>query len=198
MDEIQHLKKDLSLKRKALRQAEKIFNELESKNKGIVEPFAKAKENLDILDKDSKEFNNEKTKLETRKAELKVEETKLKDLEWRHEVLFQKFELLEREYNGAQEKLADSLLEQRQKFTMNDMILKKKTTELYVIAQDHVSVLFKMLAKGSAKENDTNNILLKGSEKDITIEDLEGMQSEMQRLHNAFVARKSNIIGELK
>jgi chromosome segregation ATPase len=197
LDEIQDLKTDLSKLRRDLKQAEKMCKECESKNKSIVEPFTKAKDSLEVLNKDAKEFNQEKSKLERKKAELKVDEKKLKDLQWRHEVLFQKYELLEREYIDTKEKLAESKLENQQRCSMNDMILLKKISDVDDIANDHILVLSKMLAK----DHDIKPLKiecggnLNEKETSLSIDGLDRMQSEMQRLHNAFIGRRSATIG---
>lgn len=187
LDQIEKLKRELLLKRKAARQAEKVSKELESINKGIVEPFAKAKEHLKILNKDYEQFQDQKVKLETRKALLRVDEKKLKGLQWRHEVLFQKFELLEREYNDAQKELNESILEIQQSHSLDNMLLNKKKKELYLMAQKHILVLSKMLGS-PAKDGDDSN---KGIGNGVTIDDLERIQSDMQQKHNVLISQKS-------
>lgn len=187
LDQIEKLKRELLLKRKAARQAEKVSKELESINKGIVEPFAKAKEHLKILNKDYEQFQDQKVKLETRKALLRVDEKKLKGLQWRHEVLFQKFELLEREYNNAQKELNESILEIQQSHSLDNMLLNKKKKELYLMAQKHILVLSKMLGS-PAKDGDDSN---KGIGNGVTIDDLERIQSDMQQKHNVLISQKS-------
>ena len=187
LDQIEKLKRGLLLKRKAARQAEKVSKELESINKGIVEPFAKAKEHLKILNKDYEQFQDQKVKLETRKALLRVDEKKLKGLQWRHEVLFQKFELLEREYNDAQKELNESILEIQQSHSLDNMLLNKKKKELYLMAQKHILVLSKMLGS-PAKDGDDSN---KGIGNGVTIDDLERIQSDMQHKYNVLISQKS-------
>ena len=192
LDTIQDLKTELLSKRKLLAKVEKICRELESKHKSIVGPFARAKENLEVLGKDSKEFHEEKKLLETKKRELKIEENALKGLEWRHEVLFQKFELLERQYHSAQAIFDDSMLVKCQRYKMNDMILKKKTSTMYDLARNHMIVLIDMLENDPTKEETITKEHCKKQfdEQDITIENLDKIQAEMQRMHNAFLAGK--------
>jgi len=185
LDKIQELKKDLSSKRKVSRQAEKRSKELESKNKSIVEPFAKAKEDLEKLNEDAKEFKLENVKLEKRKAELKTEEEKLKDLQWRHEVLFQKYQLLEKERDDARDDFEESILHGQQRNNFNAMILNKQMKELYVIGKENVALLSNIVAEEPVEVSAKDR-----APKVVSIEDLERIQSQMQHLHNRFIAPK--------
>ena len=191
LDKIEDLKKDLCAKRKMSRQAEKRMKELESMNRSIVVPFTKAKHDLEKLGKGYEEFKVEKAKLTQRKKELKKEDDELKELQWRHEILFQKFQLLQKEFNDTQEEFQRRVLERDQKTAFNVMVLNNKMTELHKTGYKHISSLSKILLdsreEGNSSKCDPMSDDISG--KTCTIDTLEGMQSQMQYLHDNFIAQ---------
>ncbi len=131
LDKIKTLKDKLVSKRRKHRQSEKAFNELRIKNQNIVQPFERVKSEIEQLRLECVEFQGEKKLYNQRKRELKVAEDKLKDLQWRHEVLFQRFEILEKERDEVRSELEKSMLKGKQRHNLESRILEEKKHELY-------------------------------------------------------------------
>ncbi len=189
LDKIQQLKNDLSIKRKQSRQAEKKSNELDGKNKRIVEPFERAKADLAKLEEDTKAFRSEKQLLSKRKSELKQEEETLKDLQWKHEVLFQSFELLTKERDNIEKEFEQSILKVQQEKNLSAMILNEKITMLYKAGEDHKIALSKLIGGSVSGEH----ISIPSS--NITIQDLEKMQSQIQKMSDQYLCQKKDANG---
>ena len=68
--------------------------ELKEKNTSIVEPFSQAKDGIAQLEQEYKIFQKESEELRYKGIELRNIKDKLKDVEWRHEVLFQRNQAL--------------------------------------------------------------------------------------------------------
>lgn len=186
---IQELKRKLSCNRKVLRQTEKQTADLETKHKDIVGPFAKTKEDMIRLGKEREDYNVKNKLLEERKIELTTEEHRLKDLRWRHEVLFQKFLLLENESRNIHKIIGNKRLERQQRQQLTEMVLGKQTEELLDLGRLHTHDLSKLLndfgeeskQEGEDRSRQYSSKIEIGKE---SIENLEGVQIKMQHLHN--------------
>lgn len=124
------LKDQLQARKLQLRQTEKKMNETKYKNKNIVEPLTQAKEEVDNLRIECKEFKKQKLIYNKRKNELKSVEERLKDVQWRHEVLFQRYELLLNEDNELKLEMKKALMRQRQMKNL-DSIIEQKCSEKF-------------------------------------------------------------------
>jgi len=187
LDSIQEQKRKLSLIRKELRHTEKRAKCLEARNADIVEPFAKAKEDANWLSKEKVGFQVKKKVLEERKAELMAEESRLKDLQWRHEVMFQKFQLLGSEYANIQKVVGNKRLERQQHLQLNNMVLGNQVTELLELGRGHINVLTKLLQGVGSPRQHSSKV---GESNKVPMEELKTVQSNMQHLHNIFMAEK--------
>jgi hypothetical protein len=189
LDEIQELKRKLSCNRKMLRQTEKQTADLETEHKDIVGPYAKTKEDMIRLGKEREDCKVKNKVLEERKIELTTEEHRLKDLRWRHEVLFQKFLLLENESRNIHKIIGKKRLERQQRQQLTKMVLGKQTEELLHLGRLHIHDLSKLLqdfGEESKREREDGSRQY-SSKIDIdkeSIDDLKGVQIKMQHLHD--------------
>ena len=162
------LKDRFILKRKKLCQSEKTFNEFKKKNQNIVQPFEKVKSEVEQLRLDCIEFQSEKKLYNERKREFRIVEGKLKDLQWKHEVLFQRFEILEKEGDEIKSELEKSILQEKQMNNLHSLILEEKKKEFHDILEHYYN---EMMARRSS-DNVTQQIaqkimdLLKGMKMD--------------------------------
>jgi len=193
LDGIQELKRKLSCVRKVLRQTEKQTADLETKHKDIVGPFAKTKEDMIRLGKEREDYKVKNKLLEERKIELNTEEHRLKDLQWRHEVLFQKFLLLEKESRNIHKIIGKKRLERQQRQQLTEMVLGKQTEELLDLGRLHTHDLSKLLqdfGEESKLEARNGSRQYSSTLNKVSIEDLESVQINMQHLHNILLAPK--------
>lgn len=141
LDEIKELKSENLEKRKRLRQTEKTRGGLELKNRQIVEPLARARTDIKELSESYEEFQKEKKIMNGRKKEFVAIEGKLKDAQWKYEVLFQRYQRMEEERDECQRLFEKSTLDLQQQDSFSATLVDKKTKELIVLCRDHINAL---------------------------------------------------------
>ena len=115
LDTITTLRKEVVLLREQDRHDRRALSELKTQNKDIVVPLETNKKDLHRLESDLDVFNKQKTDLDAQKQKLRRAEEELKEIEWNHEVLFQKLQALEIDRDEWKAKLQNSVHAARQK-----------------------------------------------------------------------------------
>lgn len=101
------------------------------------------------------QVNNEKQIYNQRKNELKLVEDKLKDLQWRYEVLFQRYELLQNERNDIKSNVEKSMLQMKQRNNLQSLMMNKIKSEcIDILKGKHECILCN---SSSSKENINEN-----------------------------------------
>ncbi len=201
LDQVKVLKGQLQVRKLQLRQTEKKMNETRMKNKNIVEPLAQAQEEVDNLQVDCEEFRKQKRVYNKRKGELKLSEEKLKDVQWRHEVLFQQYELLVNKNKSLKEDVKRAKMRERQRRNLDLVIQQKGRKELITFLNHYHDLIIqqeeekKKKGEGSSLsiENNVKEEYCNGAEE---VQTIKGgvLQKIEQALQSLVVIEKDEII----
>jgi type II secretory pathway component PulK len=126
LDEIESLKAAVHQKRQILIQSKKKRKHAETKNGAIKHPYENLKHDVESLANKADKFDSVKTILSMKKTELKLKEDTLKQLKWKHEIMFQQFELMNVEKKQKQKDLIQASLSLQQRERFASTLLKKE------------------------------------------------------------------------
>ncbi|XP_072492501.1 dynein regulatory complex subunit 4 isoform X2 [Notamacropus eugenii] len=127
---INSLKEQMEDMKKKEDHLEKEMAEVTVQNKRLVEPLQKARDELLDLQKKLINYEKDKHALTSSKARLKVAEKELKDLQWEHEVLEQRFFKVQMERDDLYSKFEKAIQEVQQKTGFKNLILERKLMTL--------------------------------------------------------------------
>jgi septal ring factor EnvC (AmiA/AmiB activator) len=105
---------------------EKLMTEIKAENKSLVEPLKKARGELEELEKQLESYTRDKKFLASTRARLKVAEETIKQHEWRHEVLEQRFGKVQAERDELYDKFVKTIYDVQQKSGFKNLVLEKK------------------------------------------------------------------------
>ncbi|XP_056667181.1 dynein regulatory complex subunit 4 isoform X1 [Monodelphis domestica] len=123
---INSLKEQMEDMKKKEDHLEKEMAEVMMQNKRLADPLQKAREELIELHRKLVNYEKDKQALTSTKARLKVTEKDLKDLQWEHEVLEQRFIKVQVERDDLYAKFNKAILEVQQKTGFKNLILERK------------------------------------------------------------------------
>ena len=111
LDTIATLRKEVVLLREQDRHDRRALGDLRNRNTGIVVPLETNRKDVDRLASDLDVFQRQKQDLAAQKDKLRHAQRDLEEIEWDHEVLFQKLEALELDRDRSLASSASSLLD---------------------------------------------------------------------------------------
>lgn len=114
-----------TMKAKAERD-EKLMNEIKAENTRLVDPLKKARETVAVLSKELEQFNKTKQSLGNAKARIKVFEARIKKMEWEGEVMYQRFDAIQKERDDLYDRFVKSIYDVQQKSGFKNLLLEKK------------------------------------------------------------------------
>lgn len=126
LDRIATLRREAVLLREQDRHDRRILQELHNRNKDIVVPLETNTRELLQLQKDVVEFHLLKRDLDAKKEDLCLAQEELQEIEWDHEVLFQKLQALLKEIIDLKTRTHSSILEAQQTSNFQNLMLERK------------------------------------------------------------------------
>ncbi|KAL9187711.1 hypothetical protein ACHAXT_006089 [Thalassiosira profunda] len=126
LDAIATLRKEVVLLREQDRHDRRALGDLRNRNTGIVVPLETNRKDLDRLASDLDVFQRQKQDLAAQKDKLRHAQRDLEEIEWDHEVLFQKLEALELDRDRWKETARTSIHTARQKSSFECLLLERK------------------------------------------------------------------------
>jgi hypothetical protein len=170
------------------------MNELNIKNRNIVEPYTKAQADLEKSACDLKSFNEERNLLDLRNKEMKKLEEKLKNSQWRYEVLFQRCEILERERDQHLKHNEFNNLKNRQEIKLKKLLEEENMITLHKLATQHLSLLSEGTRTRAQLTNDSES---RGEEmvdvsNSVSLREIKEIRDEIEIEHDNVIARISN------
>ncbi|KFW03672.1 Growth arrest-specific protein 8, partial [Eurypyga helias] len=135
--------KELKMKQNRLRK-EKADVLLE--NKQLKEPLQQAQKQMSALQKKLAYYDQDKEILTSTKAHLKVTQKELKDLQWEHEVLVQRFSKVQAERDELYQKFTKAINEVQQKTGFKNLLLERKLKGLLSVLEKKEVELSEVLA----------------------------------------------------
>ncbi|NXW55359.1 DRC4 protein, partial [Eurystomus gularis] len=123
----------ISLLKEQMEEMKKKENHLEKEkadvlleNKQVKELLQQAQEQVAELQKKLAHYDKDKEALTNTKARLKVTQKELKDLQWEHEVLEQRFSKVQAERDELYQKFTKAINEVQQKMGFKNLLLERK------------------------------------------------------------------------
>ncbi|NXX91542.1 DRC4 protein, partial [Centropus bengalensis] len=115
--------------------------------------YKQLKETLDLtqeevadLQKKLIRYDFDKEALKNAKGHLKITQKKLKDLQWEHEVLMQRFSKVQAERNELYKRFTKAIYEVQQKTGFKNLLLERKLKGLHSVLERKEAELSKVLA----------------------------------------------------
>jgi hypothetical protein len=130
LDLIKSLKEEVAEMKKKEAADEKLMSEIAQENKRMSEPLKTALQDVERLRTELAEYKTVHARLQAVKAELATVEDRLKQLQWEHEVLGQRYEILAAERAELLDKLHVSVYDVQQKTGFKNLLLEKKVSLL--------------------------------------------------------------------
>ncbi|NXO03423.1 DRC4 protein, partial [Rhinopomastus cyanomelas] len=157
-------------------------------NKQLKEPLQQMQEQVAELQKKLVHYDTDKLALKNAKAHLKVTDKELKDLQWEHEVLEQRFSKVQEERDELYQKFTEAIQEVQQKTGFKNLLLERKLKGLLNVLERKEVELSEVLA-ASKLEPDAQSLLSHKLEdvlnsKNTTIKDLQLQLAQVCKAHD--------------
>ncbi|RMC09377.1 hypothetical protein DUI87_14385 [Hirundo rustica rustica] len=157
-------------------------------NKELTEPLQEAKELVAELQKKLVHYNRDKEALMNSKAHLKITQKELKDLQWEHEVLEQRFGKVQAERDELYQKFTKAINEVQQKTGFKNLLLERKLKGLLNLLEKKEVELSEVVASSSLDPSALSLVSNKLEEvlnsKNATIQDLQLQLARVCKAHN--------------
>ncbi|NXO40541.1 DRC4 protein, partial [Locustella ochotensis] len=157
-------------------------------NKGLMEPLQEARELVAELQKKLVHYYRDKEALMTSKAHLKITQKELKDLQWEHEVLEQRFSKVQAERDELYEKFTKAINEVQQKTGFKNLLLERKMKGLLNLLEQKEVELSEVIAASNLDPSALSLVSHKLedvlSSKNATIHELQMQLARVCKAHN--------------
>ncbi|NWV58748.1 DRC4 protein, partial [Malurus elegans] len=157
-------------------------------NKQLIEPLQEAQEQVAELQKKLVHYYRDKEALMNSKAHLKVTQKELKDLQWEHEVLEQRFSKVQEERDELYQKFTKAINEVQQKTGFKNLLLEQKLQRLLSLLEQKEVELSEVVAASNLGPNALSLVTHKLedvlSSKNATIQDLQLQLARVCKAHN--------------
>ncbi|KAM9227884.1 dynein regulatory complex subunit 4 [Leptosomus discolor] len=185
----------ISLLKEQVEEMKKRENHLEKEkadalqqSKQLKEPLQQAREQVSELQKKLAHYDKVEEALTNAKARLKVTQKELEDLQWEHEVLEQRFSLVQADRDELYQKFTKAINEVQQKTGFKNLLLERKLKGLLGVLEKTEVELGEVFAASnldpgalSLVSRELEDVL---SSKNATIEDLQLQLARVCKAHN--------------
>lgn len=188
LDLIKSLKEEVTEMKKKEAANEKLMFEIAQENKRLSEPLTRALKEVELLRHELQNYDKDKLSLQNTKARLLVLEAEKKQLQWEHEVLQQRFAMVQKERDELFEKFETTIYDVQQKSGFKNLLLEKKVEELEKEREKKEAQLNEVLAASNLDPIMLGNITRKLDEvldaKNKAIKDLQYELARVTKAHN--------------
>ncbi|XP_063266462.1 dynein regulatory complex subunit 4 isoform X1 [Prinia subflava] len=157
-------------------------------NKELTEPLQEARELVAELQKKLVHYDRDKEALMNSKAHLKITQKELKDLQWEHEVLEQRFSKVQAERDELYQKFTKAINEVQQKTGFKNLLLERKLQALLNLLEQKEVELNKVVAASDLDPSALSLVSHKLEDvlnsKNATIKDLQLQLARVCKAHN--------------
>ncbi|KFV70341.1 Growth arrest-specific protein 8, partial [Dryobates pubescens] len=157
-------------------------------NKQLKEPLQQAQEQVAELQKKLVHYDKDKEALMNTRAHLKVTQKELKDLQWEHEVLEQRFIKVQSERDELYHKFTKAINEVQQKTGFKNLLLERKLKGLMGVLEKKEAELSEVLAASNLElgaiplvSHKLEDVL---NSKNATIKDLQFQLARVCKAHD--------------
>nr|XP_012321408.1 growth arrest-specific protein 8 isoform X5 [Aotus nancymaae] len=185
---INSLKEQMEDMRKKDERLEREMAEVSVQNKRLADPLQKAREEMGEMQKQLAHYERDKHILLCTKARLKVTEKELKDLQWEHEVLEQRFSKVQQERDELYWKFTAAIQEVQQKTGFKNLVLERKLQALSAAVEKKEVQFNEVLAASNLDPASLTLVSRKLEDvlesKNSTIKDLQYELARVCKAHN--------------
>ena len=158
LDMITSLRKEVVLLREQDRHDRRVLTELRNQNEGIIVPLETNRQDLERLESDLDFFTKQKQDLDMQKKKLRRAEEELKEIQWDHEVLFQKLQALEEDRDAKKKSAQRSIHNARQESDFKNLLLERKLQKLSVTGEKNTAAMVEILRKANIDLDSLNEV----------------------------------------
>ncbi|KAL2762015.1 dynein regulatory complex subunit 4 isoform a [Daubentonia madagascariensis] len=185
---INSLKEQMEDMRKKEDHLEREMAEVSVQNKRLTDPLQKARDEMSEMQKQLGNYERDKQILVCTKARLKVTEKELKDLQWEHEVLEQRFFKVQQERDELYRKFTSAIQEVQQKTGFKNLVLERKLQALSAAVEKREVQFNEVLAASNLDPSALTLVSRKLEDvlesKNSTIKDLQYELARVCKAHN--------------
>ncbi|KAM9607751.1 dynein regulatory complex subunit 4 [Trichechus inunguis] len=185
---INSLKEQMEDMRKKEDHLEKEMMEVTMQNKRLADPLQRARDEMSEMQRKLTHYERDKQILMCTKARLKVTEKELKDLQWEHEVLEQRFIKVQQERDQLYQKFTAAIQEVQQKTGFKNLVLERKLKALSTAVEQKEAQLNEVLATSNLDPSALTIVSRKLEDilesKNSTIKDLQYELARVCKAHN--------------
>lgn len=149
LDRIIRLRNEANELRDHDRYTRKTLHEMHNQNTNIVVPLESNKKSLTQLNLDLELCINQRQQLQIQKKQLKTAEDKLKEIEWDHEVLYQKLEGLQKDHSSQKKAFNDSIYAAQQQSNYQNLLLEQRIQKLSKSGTKNCAAIVGILKKAN-------------------------------------------------
>uniref|UniRef100_A0A7S0N549 Growth arrest-specific protein 8 domain-containing protein n=1 Tax=Pyramimonas obovata TaxID=1411642 RepID=A0A7S0N549_9CHLO len=191
LDLIKTLKEDVAEMKKKEAQNEKLMTEIAQENKRLSEPLQKALKEVEMQRHQLANYEKDKTSLHLTKQRLVDTDKQLKNLEWDHEVITQRFAQVQKERDELYEKFESSIYDVQQKSGLKNLMLERKLTALSEQLEKKEAQLGEVLAASNLDQTTLQQVTKKLDEvldsKNQLIKALQYDVAKVSKAHNDLI-----------
>ncbi|XP_069491653.1 dynein regulatory complex subunit 4 [Ambystoma mexicanum] len=185
---INSLKEQMEDMKKKEDRMEKEMQDMQLHNRRLVDPLQKAREELSELQKQMSNYDQDKASLASTKARLKITDKELKDLQWEHEVLEQRFSKVQSERDELYKKFTKAIQDVQQKTGFKNLLLERKLLALSDTLEKKEAQLNEVLSASNLDPNALSIVTRKLEDvldsKNNAIKDLQYELARVCKAHN--------------
>ncbi|KAG3256631.1 GAS8 [Ictidomys tridecemlineatus] len=167
---------------------EREMAEMSMQNRCLADPLKKAREEMNEMQRKLGKYERDKQILVSTTACLKVTEKELKDLQWEHEVLEQRFIKVQQEWDELYQKFTAAIQEVQQKTGFKNLVLERKLQTLNAAMEKREEQLNEVLAASNLDPPALTLVSRKLEDvlepKNSTIKDLQYELARVCKAHN--------------
>ena len=149
LDKIATLRRAVVLLREQDQRDRWVLSELRDRNDGIVVPLELKTRELHKLQSDVVDFHKQKHYLDAQKEDLRRADEELKEIEWDHEVLFQKLEALVVDRDEWKKKAQQSIHSAQQGSNFRNLMLERKLKKISMTGERDTAAIAEVLRKAN-------------------------------------------------
>eukprot|EP00804_Cyclotella_cryptica_P030024 CCRYP_016947-RA/>CCRYP_016947-RA protein AED:0.36 eAED:0.34 QI:0/0/0/1/1/0.5/2/0/423 len=149
LDTILQLRKDVEQSRDVDRETRTILRGMHNQNDNIIFPLENKRNSLQKLNSDLESYHEQKQDLSIQRRKLKCAEEELKEIEWNHEVLFQRLEALKNDHVTQKKKFHDSIYSAQQETNFQNLLLEQRIRKLSKNVEKSTAAITEILQRAN-------------------------------------------------
>jgi DNA repair exonuclease SbcCD ATPase subunit len=164
---------------------------MQNQNSNIVVPLESKQKSLQQLNYDLDSYQVQKQDLDTQKQKLRHAEAELKEIEWNHEVLFQKLEALQKDHHTQKKRFHQAIYSAQQQSNFTNMLLEERIRKLSKKGDKSTAAIIEILQRANIDIDAIENSKVQLSD---VIKDKNNTLQALQEELKSITAAKLNMV----